>query len=277
MANEKRMTPAAHASTSRIFQRAVFATLLGAFWVSLFWFQPARYWPVFEDIYRGTDTLVYELFGLKGTWRWVFKSYVFVCVPIVVVWLLGVPPKALGMGRMAQHGWRIVAVGFALSLPVLVWVGLQPGIYKYYAKMFRADGWDPILANAVVIVVEHAFIEGLLLAVALPPGWRFEEMGPEPRRSGRLCWLGFGNTDGGRGFFDWVGIPPQVLPALVGQALVFGFVHAGKELAELVTSFPGGFGLGLLTYRIRSVWPSVLLHLGTGAIILTTAWLTFGR
>jgi hypothetical protein len=188
-----------------------------------------------------------------------------------------VPPRALGMGRMAQHGWRIVAVGFVIALPVLVWVGLQPGIYRYYAKMFTADGYSPLLANAVVIVVEHAFIEGLLLALALPRGWRFEELGAEPARRGRLAWLGFGNTEGGRGLLDWIGIPPVVLPALVGQALVFGLVHAGKEVSELVTAFPGGFGLGLLTYRIRSVWPSVLLHLGTGAIILGTTWLAHGR
>ena len=31
-----------------------------------------------------------------------------------------------------------------------------------------------------------------------------------------------------------------------------------------------GLGLGMLTYRIRSFWPAVVLHLGTGAIILLT-------
>ncbi len=271
------MSATAHPSTSRIVTRAFVACALGALWVSLFWVQPARYWPVWEDIYRGSDRLIYDVLGLKGHWRWVLKSYLFVLVPIGLVWLLGVKPRALGMGRMAQHGWRIVATGFVIALPALVWLGMRPGIYKYYAKMFTADGWQPILANAVVIVVEHAFIEGLLLALALPVGWRFEELPDEPPRRGPLAWLGFGNTEGGRGFLDWVGIPREVLPALVGQALVFGLVHAGKEFGELITAFPGGFGLGLLTYRIRSVWPSVLLHLGTGMIILLTAWLTFGR
>lgn len=271
------MSPTAHPSTSRIVARALVACGLGALWASFFWFQPARSWPVWGEIYRGVDRMLFDVFGTKGQWRWVLKSYLFVLTPIVLLWLLGMKPRALGMGRMAQHGWRIVATSFVIALPVLVWLGMRPGIYKYYARMFTADGWQPLLANALVIVVEHAFIEGLLLALALPVGWRFEELGPEPPRRGKLAWLGFGNTEGGRGFFDWIGVPPQVMPALVGQALVFGLVHAGKEIGEVITAFPGGFGLGLLTYRIRSVWPSVLLHLGTAAIILLTAWLTFGR
>jgi membrane protease YdiL (CAAX protease family) len=60
------------------------------------------------------------------------------------------------------------------------------------------------------------------------------------------------------------------MPCLVLEALIFGAVHAGKEWGELVTAFPGGLGLGMLTYRIRSFWPSVALHLGTGAMILAT-------
>ncbi len=262
-------------TSSRIWLRALVATLLGLFWVSLFWIAPLRHWPFWAEWYRETDRLVFELLGLKGSWRWVFKSYVLVLTPIVVLWLFGRPPKALGMGRMADQGWRIVALGFALSLPALVWLGMRPGMHRYYKRMFTADGLEPLLANALVIVVEHAFIEGLLLAMALPRGFRFEELGPEPERRGRLAWLGFGNTPGKQGFFDWLGVPPQVMPALLGQGLVFGLVHAGKEVGELISSFPGGFGLGLLPYRIRSVWPSVLLHLGTGAIILLTVWLTF--
>lgn len=41
-------------------------------------------------------------------------------------------------------------------------------------------------------------------------------------------------------------------------------------------AFPGGLGLGMLTYRICSVWPGVLLHLGTSAIILLTAMAASG-
>jgi membrane protease YdiL (CAAX protease family) len=89
-----------------------------------------------------------------------------------------------------------------------------------------------------------------------------------------LAFLGFGLPPGARGFAAWVGIPALVWPALIAQALVFGLVHVGKTPEELLTAFPGGLGLGMLTWRMRSVWPSVLLHVGTGAIILVTILLS---
>ena len=66
------------------------------------------------------------------------------------------------------------------------------------------------------------------------------------------------------------GITAESMQAIVIGVEAFGAVHVGKEWGELVTAFPGGLGLGMLTYRIRSFWPSAVLHLGTGAIILLT-------
>lgn len=255
-----------------VWTRAALVTLAGLFWTSWFWLQPMRRVPLWDASYRFFDRAFLEVFGLGGHWRWVAKSYLFVLVPIALLWLMGRPPRALGLGRMADKGWRIVGVCFVVALPALVWLGLQPGMHRYYSHMFATTGWQALLANALVIVVEHALIEGMILVLALPGGG-FSHA-PDPPRSGRLAFLGFGFPPGDRSFFGWLGVPREVWPALVGQALVFGTVHAGKELAELVTAFPGGLGLGLLTYRIRSVWPSVLLHLGTGAIILATIWLS---
>lgn len=253
----------------RFWVRALLVTTLGLFWASWFWMPSTRAWPVWGDAYRLYDQLVQDLFGLNRHWRWVMKSYVFVGTPILVLWACGKPPTALGLGRMADKGWRVVALSFVLALPVLVWLGLRPGMQRYYAHMFGANGWEPIVANALVIAVEHALIEGLILVLALPGG-AFGH-GDDPAREGRLAWLGFGYPVGGeRTVFSWLGVPNEVWPALLGQALLFGAVHWGKDVGEFVTAFPGGLGLGVLTYRIRSVWPSVLLHLGTGAVVLGT-------
>lgn len=258
---------------ARIVARAAIVNVLGFFWVALFWFRPARSWPVYEDVYRLSDRIVAQLTGWSGHFNWALKSWIFVLVPIGVLFLFGKKPTALGMGRMARYGWRILLVSFVVSLPVLVWLGLRPGMHAYYAGMFRPDGWKPILANAIVIVVEHMWIEGVLLALALPGGG-FAHDEEDPPREGRLAFLGFGQPAGGTTLWTWLGVPPTVLPALIGQALVFGAVHAGKDVGELLSAFPGGFGLGLLTYRIRSVWPSVLLHVGTGAVVLLTILLS---
>lgn len=259
---------------SAAWKRAILVTLLGLFWTSWFWMQPTRSWPVWGDAYRAYDEWMRDWFNLSARyWRWVVKSYLFVGIPILILWFCGLPPRALGLGRMAQNGWRIVALSFVIALPFLVWLGLRPGMHRYYAHIFDVEGWHAVVANALVIAVEHAMIEGVILVLALPPGV-FRDLDDPPRR-GRLAFLGLGFPIGGpRTLYAWLGVPKHVFPALIGQALVFGAVHWGKDFGEFVTAFPGGFGLGLLTFRIRSVWPSVLLHLGTGSVVLLTIWLS---
>jgi membrane protease YdiL (CAAX protease family) len=88
-----------------------------------------------------------------------------------------------------------------------------------------------------------------------------------------LAFVGLGNTVGGKGISDWFGIPTWAWPALIGQALIFGLIHWGKHPAEILSAFPGGLGLGMLTYRIRSVWATILLHIGTGAIVVGVAFM----
>ena len=66
------------------------------------------------------------------------------------------------------HGWRIVALGLAIALPFCVWLGTRPGMQAFYAHMLGRIGWKSLLANALVIVVEHAWIQGVILSLALP-------------------------------------------------------------------------------------------------------------
>jgi len=257
--------------------RATLVCTLGFFWVAFFWYTPARDWPIYEDVIKTCNAWITDLTGARRTWRWVMRSYIFVLIPVVVLWIFGRPPKALGLGKMATHGWRIVILCFLIASPVLVWLGTLEEMHKFYGHMFRAKGWQSMLANALVIGVEHVYIEGVILSLALPMGMLHAK--DDPERVGRLSFLGLGHPanrpvpKGLEGFFSWIGITPYVVPALVGQAILFGMVHSGKVSAELATSFPGGLGLGWLTYRIRSVWPSVILHLGTGAVILGTAYI----
>ena len=194
------MDPAPRIDWPRTLFRAVLVNALGFLWVTMFWFRPASRWPVWKDIYRGGDRLVRDVTGLEGIFVWAFKSYVFVLVPVFVLLLVFKRPTALGMGKMARFGWRIVAVGFLIALPVLVWLGLRPGMQEFYAHMFKPGAWRPLLANALVIAVEHAWIEGVILALALPRGGFLQDEG-DPEREGPMAFLGFGHPTGrpGRG------------------------------------------------------------------------------
>lgn len=264
-------TPITQVRWSAVLARAFIVNAFGFLWVTLFWFRPAKDWPGWGQIIRAVDNGLADLTGLPSVLVWTTKSYLFVLVPCLVLVLLGHKPTALGLGGMARYGWRIVLVSFVIALPVLVWLGLRPGMHRYYQSVFTDKGHVQLLAYALVIAVEHAWIEGVVLALALPGGGfsQFED----PPRTGSLAFLGFGQPPGGKTVFTWLGVPPEVFPALVGQALVFGAVHATKEWGEFISSFPGGLGLGMLTYRIRSVWPSVLLHIGTGGVVVLTMWL----
>jgi hypothetical protein len=260
---------------SRAIGRACLVCGLGFLWMWLFWFQPARDFPVVGGLVRGVDRAFAQI-PIEGIFAWVFRSYVLVLVPVAVVLATGQRPTALGLGGVARYGWRVIAVGFVVSLPVLMWLGLRPGMHAYYANILGGGDWRAAVATAAVIVVEHAWIFGVVLALALPG--RGFPVGDDPPRRGALAFLGFGfPADLGvreRSPWLWLGVPPLVMPCLVLQALAFGAVHAGKEFGELVTAFPGGLGLGILTYRIRSFWPSVVLHLGCGGIILLTMYLS---
>jgi hypothetical protein len=255
----------------RAIVRAVIVCGLGFMWTWLFWFQPARSFPVIKDAIIAVDRL-FDLIPIRGSFAWALKSYVLVLLPVVFILGIVRRPTALGFGGVARYGWRIILLGFVVALPFCVWLGLRPGMQAYYRYMFTDQGWKSLLANALVIVVEHAWIEGVILALALP-GRGFSDTS-EPERRGALAFLGLGFPVGlsneQRTLWQWLGVPAIAMPCLILQALTFGAVHAGKEWGELITAFPGGLGLGILTYRIRSFWPAVVLHLGTGAMILLT-------
>ena len=64
----------------------------------------------------------------------------------------------------------------------------------------------------------------------------------QPRRGAR-AFIGLGFPAGlpydDRTVWQWLGIPAIVTPALVLHALVFGAVHVGKEMDEVMPAFPG--------------------------------------
>ncbi len=176
----------------RAILRATIVCGLGFMWTWLFWFQPARSFPVIEHAIFAVDH-VFNLVPIRGSFAWAFKSYVLVLVPIAVILAIVRRPTALGLGGVARYGWRIIVLGFAIALPFCIWLGLRPGMHTYYALMFKDGGWKLLLANALVIVVEHAWIEGVILALALPGGgFASSSADSDLARLGALAFLGVG-------------------------------------------------------------------------------------
>ena len=241
-------------------------------WTWLFWFQPARSFPVIKDAIIAVDHL-FDLVPITGSFAWAFKSYVLVLLPVVVILAIVRRPTALGLGGMSRYGWRIIVLGFVIALPFCIWLGLRPGMHAHYRYMFTGPRLE-VTARQRPRHRRRACMDRRCDSGAGATRRRFFGRHHEPDRRGALAFVGLGFPVGlaeeDRTLWQWLGVPAIAMPCLILQALTFGAVHAGKEWGELVTAFPGGLGLGMLTYRIRSFWPAVVLHLGTGAIILLT-------
>jgi len=55
--------------------------------------------------------------------------------------------------------------------------------------------------------------------------------------------------------------------AVLPMVSIYVFLHFGKPLGETISSFFGGFILGVLAYKTRHIWGGVLLHAGIALIM----------
>jgi len=71
-----------------------------------------------------------------------------------------------------------------------------------------------------------------------------------------------------RGFmlFSFASHIKSPLIAILLQAVIFTFAHLGKPEIETVSSLFGGLLLGIIIYRLKNIWPAVIVHF---AIALT--------
>ncbi len=228
--------------------RTALLTAAAALWVSLFWVAPARGSPIVREIGAFEREALLRGAGLSTNAYWVVHGYLWALPPIAFA-LRRRPCSALGLGVPARGSLRLTLLLLAAALPLSVAFALLPEVRAYYAAALSAGGWSRAASRAMIIPVEHALIQGVLLALALSPRGllALEAPGSEPL------------------------VPRAALPALIGQALVFGLVHLGKSTAELVASLLAGLALGALTLATRSVWPLVGLHVATATVVVAIA------
>lgn len=228
--------------------RAALLTAAAALWVSLFWVAPARGLPIVREIGALERDALLRGAGLSTNAYWVVHGYVWALPPIALA-LRRRPCSALGLGVPTPGSLRLTLRLLVASLPLSVAFALLPEVQAHYARALSAGGWSTAAARAMIMPVEHALIQGALLALALSPRGlhALEAPGSAPL------------------------VPRAALPALVGQALVFGLVHLGKSTAEIVASLAAGLALGALTLATRSVWPLLVLHLASATLVAAIA------
>ena len=260
-----------------------------AIYVSLFWVRAQLWMPRgFRDVIRQfhlfagrqvTAATALVDWTPTGRWGWALVS---LAMGLVLPWLVMVligrgRPRDLGLRWPNRIGWRLIAVGYIGSLPLLVLMASSAATRAYYEHEITHWSLGRLFGPyLIVLIAEHFLFHGVLLA-ALRPGRRWPTVPtPAPVDGGvvhRVArWIGLAQpTECARGLGRlgrWIGLPDVCWGALLLQTALFGLVHVGKSPAEVAMSFPGGLAMGYVAYRCNSWLVPMVLHAGTGLSVL---------
>jgi len=186
-------------------------------------------------------------------------------------------PGDLGFRRPSRYGWRLLAVGYVVAFPFLVWMARGAQFADPYLSQWRRSGAVAFgVYYFAAMLVEHFLLQGVVLATCRP-GRRWPAARSDESAGGRgwrrlLQWVGLAQPIGGGGpstrLTAWLGLAPRCLPAVLVSGLMFGLVHFGKHPRELLLSLPGGIAQAWMAYRSNTWLIPFALHLATAATTL---------
>lgn len=194
-------------------------------------------------------------------------------VPVLFAFACGRKPRDLGFRKPNRLAFRYFVVAVLVALPFLIWMVQSPTISRGYVRQLERLGMVAFGAYYLVnMFTEHLFLHGAVLGLVRRDG-RWPE--PVPLSSGGrgftrlLRWLGMAQQPlRDSGLAGWLGLAPGGFGPMMFSALLFGMVHMGKDVRELILSFPGGLAQGYLAYRSNSWWTPFLVHLATALIAM---------
>lgn len=130
-----------------------------------------------------------------------------------------------------EFNYRPFFILLALMLPLIFWASFQPDFLATYPRLHPSQ------------VPNHYFkwffiFEPFYLLEFVTLEWFFR---------GFLI-LGFSRSLGHR--------------AILPMAVLYCVFHFGKPLGECIGSLFGGFILGIISYKTRSVWGGIIVHMG---------------
>ncbi len=213
-------------------------------------------------------------------------------LPVLAAWLLD---------ARRQGSTLIAALGGVIALTPVVWrTAVDKTVFEVEPMLLLA----PALVSGALLVLGlkaggvsldrwglglgdwRWWLPRTALALLLIVGFSFAAAWLFPSLRDAYPWYAPARTDGGqlaiyltslglylvgweffyRGFMLFgVARNTHAVTASLVQAIPFMLLHRGKPHIEMVSSFFGGFFLGLFCYRARSFWPAVFLHWGLNA------------
>lgn len=76
-----------------------------------------------------------------------------------------------------------------------------------------------------------------------------------------------------RGFFVIAMIGILGRGSVITMAVIYCYLHFGKPAGEAISSFFGGYILGVVAYETRSIWGGIIVHMGIAWMMELTSFL----
>jgi hypothetical protein len=178
---------------------------------------------------------------------WNLKRLVFMFLPMLLYWWLAdrKHSRFYGFFEKPKHLGPYFLL-LLLVLPLVVWASFQPDFLRAYPQYFAGHseakiGVSPWLTGGIFELIygaDFAFVE--------------------------LTFRGFLVI----GMVRWLGTR-AVLP----MAAMYCVLHFGKPMGEAIGSVFGGYILGVIALRSRSIWGGIVVHLGLAWMMEAAAYM----
>ncbi len=253
-------------------------------WISLFYYilyyGVAYYYVIFLYWIVGK-----KIPGLKERWFWGTSFFIILVFSIKVFypWYNELVPDGLSVpNRYFLHKWLRSAIGVGIFLIGIV------GFYKlidrdksdWYGMTTKGFNWRPYAIMLLIMLPLIAIAATQPDFLKVYPRLRlnyFKEnylqyfLGYEPfylLNFVMLEWLIRGMMV--IGLVRYLG-HRVVLP----MAVMYCVIHFGKPLGECISSFFGGYLLGIFAYYSRSIWGGIMIHMGIAFLMDLAAIIAF--
>jgi len=190
--------------------------------------------------------------GLTNIQKYVYRKWLLAFVG-VLIFFLGISGFYLLFDKeksswygMTTKGfkWRPYAVMLMIMIPLIGIAATQADFLKVYPRLkieyFKSDYYYYFLRYEPFYLLSFVMLEWLLRGMMV---------------IGLVRFLGH----------------RAVLP----MAVMYCVIHFGKPLGECISSFFGGYLLGIFAYYSRSIWGGIMIHMGIAFLMDIAALIAF--
>ena len=200
--------------------------------IAILSFDIGFYWD--DDIVRAAFPTQLYYFGARSFDRLI--SLFTNVLPLYILWKFTKEPKEHFYGLTLKGGTRKpYFLMIVMMLPLLLWASFQQDFLAQYPtyRNYGASRFLDVPEWVTILIYEIAYGSDFI--------------------SVELFFRGFLVL----GFVSIIG-----KKAILPMAVLYCFIHFGKPLGEAVSSFFGGYILGVVSYYTRNIFGGLIVHLG---------------